>query len=87
MLLSKFLYIFCTECLKCFTGLRIEPTFTVDITPNKASPHKYLFFALFLLYHIDTMWTIIPPDMAVMSSYLNTVCTYDPSYLKPKMKS
>ena len=25
------------------------------------------------LINIDTMWTIIPPDMAVMSSYLNTV--------------
>ena len=23
MLLSKFLYIFCAECLKCFTGLRL----------------------------------------------------------------
>ena len=32
--LNKFLYIFCTECLKCFAGLRIEPTFTVDITPR-----------------------------------------------------
>ena len=66
--------------------LQIEPTFTVDFTPslwNKVSPHKYQPKPFFhFSSNIDTIGAITPQSVVVMSSNLNTVCTYDLCYLK-----